>query len=116
MKNQNDMIVSIVAIVVALIALGVLYGTKPDPVLPEQSPPVDTTAPTLGAVEVPMTNGVGSGGATGGGGAGAGGNNRGFAPAGLQGAGGGGAPPANTGFGGAGGGGAPRPAGVSAAG
>ncbi len=115
MKNQNDMIVSIVAIVVALIALGILYGTKPDPVIPAQSPAVDTAAPTLGAVEVPMTNGVGSGGATGGGGAGTSGA-RGFAPAGLQGAGGGGAPPANTGFGGAGGGGAPRPAGVSAAG
>lgn len=29
MKNQNDLIITIVAIVVALIGIGVLYGTKP---------------------------------------------------------------------------------------
>lgn len=62
MKNQNDMIISIVAVVVALIALGVLYGTKPDPVLPKVAPDVKTAAPSLGEVQVPMVNGVGSGG------------------------------------------------------
>lgn len=61
MKNQNDMIISIVAVVVALIALGVLYGTKPDPVLPKVSPDVKTAAPSLGEVKVPMVNGIGSG-------------------------------------------------------
>lgn len=118
MKNQNDMIISIVAIVVALIALGVLYGTKPDPKVPAGSPSVDTAAPTLGSVEVPRTNGVGGSGNNGGRAAGGGGarGGGGFAPSGVQGAGGGGAPPANTGFGGAGGNGAPRMSGVSAAG
>lgn len=119
MKNQNDMIISIVAIVVALIALGVLYGTKPDPKVPAGSPSVDTAAPTLGSVEVPRTNGVGGSGNNGGRAAGGGGGARGgggFAPSGVQGAGGGGAPPANTGFGGAGGNGAPRMSGVNAAG
>lgn len=64
MKNQNDMIISIVAIVVALIALGVLYGTKPDPKAAKAPQTVKTAAPTLGDVKVPVVNGIGSGSAT----------------------------------------------------
>jgi hypothetical protein len=83
-KNQNDMIVSIVAIVVALIALGVLYGTKPDPKAAKAAPQVKTAAPTLGEVQVPMVNGVGGGGSTNTRSAafGSGGGNGGFNPAG----------------------------------
>jgi len=55
------MIISIVAIVVALITLGVLYGTRPTPKMVAGPPDVKTAPPTLGDIAVPMTNGVSSG-------------------------------------------------------
>lgn len=67
MKNQNDMIVSIVAIVLALITLGILFGTRPQPKIPPGAPTVDVAPPTFANISVPMVNGVGGSGGTGGG-------------------------------------------------
>jgi len=100
--KQNDLIISIVAIVLALIIAGVCWGTKREPA---------TIAPpevvNLGKLEAPQAEPVmanslsgGSGGNTGGGGRGGFG-----APAGLGGPGGPVGPA--SGFGGPGGRGAP---------
>jgi hypothetical protein len=75
MKNQNDMIFSIVAVVVALIVLGICWGTKRDPQAPAAPEKVITSDPALPGGDVVMANalpgagsntGVDGGGATGG--------------------------------------------------
>lgn len=55
------MIISIVAVVVALITLGVLYGTRPPTKSVGGPPDVKTAPPKLDDIAVPMVNGVGGG-------------------------------------------------------
>ena len=56
MKNQNDLIISIVAIVLALIIAGVCFGTKREPVAPPAPEQVNLAAPTLPQGDVVMAN------------------------------------------------------------
>jgi hypothetical protein len=91
MKNQLDLIISIVSLVLAVIGGIVLFATKPEPVAPAAAPTVTLTAVGLPdpATLVTYTNGLPGGSGTaagspfGGGAAGSGG-----AFAGLAGAGG----------------------------
>ena len=64
MKNQNDMIFSIVAGFLAIVAAVVFFFTKPVPLQP--SPPVvaDVSTPKLPAGQVIMGNGLGGGSGT----------------------------------------------------
>src|SRR5690242_1007845 len=73
MKNQNDMIFSIVAVVVALIVLGICWGTKRDPQAPPAPEKVNLTNPSLPQGDVIMADALpGAGSNTGvGGGSGA---------------------------------------------
>jgi hypothetical protein len=69
MKNQNDLIFSIVAIVVFLIAFFVCYGTKPEPVRPAPPAAVNLADPVLPSGVTPvMANELPGGGSSGGGG------------------------------------------------
>jgi len=90
MKNQNDLIVSIVAAVFAIGFATGFYFTQRKPVEPTPAPKVVTTAVALPATSVVFSNGLAGGAAAGPGG--------GFGAAGGRGPGG---PPA--GFGGPGG-------------
>jgi hypothetical protein len=111
LKSQTDMIVAIVAVLLALIAAGILYATRrtPSPVpAPEK---VNVSAPQYPAGSVVYANGLsGSGGQGGVGGRSAGGGgavgNGGFATAsaGVVGAGGGGVMSGPAGMGSKGGG------------
>lgn len=70
MKNQNDLIISIVAIVLALIIAGVCFGTKREPIAPAAPEKVNLAPPSLPQGDVVMANslsGGGGGGAAGGG-------------------------------------------------
>src|SRR4051794_5370940 len=74
MKNQNDLVFSIVAFVILLIAVGVGWGTKPEPVKPtppEQVNLSDPADPTGGRPV--MRTSLAGGGSNGGGGSPAGG-------------------------------------------
>lgn len=70
MKNQNDLIISIVAIVLALIIAGVCIGTKREPNTIPPPEKVNLTAPALPQGDVVMANAL-----PGGSGSGAGGGN-----------------------------------------
>jgi hypothetical protein len=71
-KSQTDMIVSIVAVLLALIMAGVFFGTKPDPQKPAPPQAVNVTAPQYPPGSVVFANGLG-GSSTGAPGAGGGG-------------------------------------------
>ncbi len=74
MKNQNDIIFTIVAILICAIVVGVSFGTKKEPIQPPAPAPVTTSDPVMPtAVQPVMTNGLGGGSATGGPGGGGGG-------------------------------------------
>ena len=69
MKNQNDLIISIVAIVLALIIAGVCYGTKREPAAPAAPEKVNLAPPQLPQGDVVMANSLpGASGGQGGGG------------------------------------------------
>jgi hypothetical protein len=65
-KSQTDLIISIVAIVVALIAAGIFYGTKPKPEPAGQVAPVNVKTAELPAGDVKMASSLASGGPGGG--------------------------------------------------
>jgi translation initiation factor IF-2 len=117
MKNQNDLIVSIVAGVFALGFVAGFYFTARKPVEPTPSPKVETSPVKLPDTTVVYTNGLSGGGtAAGGGFGGPGGPPGGFGgpggpPAGFRGGGPGGLPPSGLGSRPAGGGGAAAPKG-----
>jgi hypothetical protein len=93
MKNQNDLIISIVAIVLALIIAGVCFGTKREPVAPPAPEKVNLTPAKLPQGDVVWANALPGGGGGGAGGpAGFGGGGRGGAM-GAPGVGGGGRGP-----------------------
>ena len=73
MKNQNDLIISIVAIVLALIIMGVCIGTKREPIAPAAPEKVNLAAPALPQGDVVMANALGSTSSSGGGPSAAGG-------------------------------------------
>jgi hypothetical protein len=56
MKNQNDLIWSIVSLVLALIVAGVCFGTKRDPIAPPAPATVNTSKPSYPASIVVMGN------------------------------------------------------------
>ncbi|MBC8063586.1 MAG: hypothetical protein H7Y17_02050 [Chlorobia bacterium] len=91
MKNQNDLIISIVAIVLALIIAGVCFGTKREPIAPAAPEAVNLAPPALPQGDVVMANslpgggGGGEGGPAGGFGGGRGGPGGPGGPAGLGG-------------------------------
>ena len=103
-NNQNDLIISIVAIVLALIIAGVCFGTKREPVQPAPPEKVNLAPPTLPQGDVVMASSL-PGASGGGSGPGGGFGGRGGGPmmSGVQGAGGG---PMAGGMGGPKGGGA----------
>lgn len=89
MKNQNDLIVSIVSVVLALIVAGVCFGTKREPVAPAAPEQVLVAPPAMPATAVKMGNALpgasqnqtgGAGPAAGGGGGAGGGAAFGSAP------------------------------------
>lgn len=61
MKNQNDLIISIVAIVLALIIAGVCLGTKREPATIPAPETVNLTPAALPAGDVIMANSLPSG-------------------------------------------------------
>ena len=61
MKNQNDIIFSVTAIVVALIVATVLFFTKREPVAPAPPTQVNLTPPQLPTGEIVMSDGLPSG-------------------------------------------------------
>lgn len=71
MKNQNDLIISIVAIVLALIIAGVCFGTKREPATIAAPEKVNLAPPVLPQGDVVMTNALPGGGSAAGGGMGA---------------------------------------------
>jgi hypothetical protein len=71
MKNQNDLIISIVAIVLALIIAGVCFGTKREPPTIAAPEVVNLAAPKLPQGDVVMANALPGAGSAGGGVAGA---------------------------------------------
>lgn len=80
MKNQLDLIVSLSALVIALVFAGVFWGTARKPLPPPAVTPVKVSPVALPAPAIPMTNGLvptatksGGGGGRGGGGGGRGG-------------------------------------------
>lgn len=85
MKNQNDLIISIVAVVLALIIAGVCFGTKREPATIPAPEKVNLAPPVLPQGDVVMANAL-PGGGGGGGGVGA----SGFGAAGAGASGGGG--------------------------
>ncbi len=56
MKNQNDLIVSIVSLVIGLIFAIVFYATEPQVVKPADPTAVDTAPPKLPAGDVVFAN------------------------------------------------------------
>lgn len=58
MKNQNDMIFSIVAIVVAVIAAAAFFIWRPIPIQPAKPPVADVSTPVLPQAQVVMGNGL----------------------------------------------------------
>ncbi len=113
MKNQNDMIISIVAIVLGIIGFCIGFFTKRQVVAPPSPQQVVLTPPALQGAEVKTANALPSGGtgnslfSTTGAGGGQGGQGRGGPNAGAGGGaapGGGEPPPRIAGAGGAGGG------------
>jgi hypothetical protein len=71
MKNQNDLIFSIVGFVVLLIVVGVCIGTRPQVPVPTPPEKVNTAKPTYPQNVTPvMVNGAGGSGSGPGGGAG----------------------------------------------
>lgn len=81
-KNQNDLIVIIVSVVLALIAIATFYFTKPEVKTPAPPEQVITTAPQLPAGDVKMAAALPGGSTTGGAaGRGAGAGPRGAGPA-----------------------------------
>jgi len=100
MKNQNDLIISIVAIVLALIIAGVCFGTKREPATIPAPEVVNLAAPKLPQGDVVMANALPGAGSAGGGG--------------VAGAAGGG--PVMAGVSQGGGGGGKKPGGMGAAG
>jgi len=84
MKNQLDLIVSLSALVIALVFAGVFWGTARKPVAPPAVVPVKTTPVALPTPTIPMVNGLvpatgntGRGGGGGGGGGKSGGKGKG---------------------------------------
>jgi hypothetical protein len=73
MKNQNDLIISIVAIVLALIIAGVCFGTRREPSAPAAPEPVNLAPAALPQGDVVWATGLPSGGGSGGGGVAGGG-------------------------------------------
>jgi hypothetical protein len=67
-KNQNDLIISIVAIVFGLIGVGIFYGTKPQAKTEAAPTTVNTSAPQIQGADVKMANALPGGGGAGGGG------------------------------------------------
>lgn len=63
MKNQNDLIISIVAVVLMLIGVGVAYGTQRQVTKPAPPESVIVSAPALPQGSVQFANGLPSGGA-----------------------------------------------------
>lgn len=83
MKNQNDMIVMIVTIALALIAITAFFFTKPQPVQPPQPEAVIVAKPALPTGDVQFANalpGAGNAGSGGGGGPRGGGGGGGMSP------------------------------------
>lgn len=87
MKNQNDLIISIVAIVLALIIAGVCFGTKREPIAPAAPETVNLAPATLPQGDVVMASSLPGAGSTG-----AGSQGSGPAMAGMAGPSGGGKP------------------------
>ncbi len=82
MKNQLDLIVSLSALIIALVFAGYFYSTKRAPAPPGQVVQVKLDPVKLPAVPIEMTNGIaGSKQAPGGGGGGGGGGGAGGARA-----------------------------------
>lgn len=81
MKNQNDLIVIIVSVVLALIAIATFYFTKPEVKTPAPPEQVITTAPQLPAGDVKMAAALPGGSNAGGAGRTAGAGPRGGGPA-----------------------------------
>ena len=71
MKNQNDMIFSIVAVVLALIVAGVLFATQPEVPAQVAVAPITTTPAALPGADVVMANNLPGAGAGAAGGLGA---------------------------------------------
>ena len=68
-NNQNDIIISAVAIVLALIIAGVCFGTKREPIAPAAPEAVNLTKPALPQGDVVMASSLpGASGGSGGGG------------------------------------------------
>jgi hypothetical protein len=111
MKNQNDLIISIVAGVLAIGISIALFLTKREPFVPAPAPQVNTTAVTLPAGDVKFSASLPGGGS--GGGAAGGGNpfGGGGNPFGSRGGG-----PPSFGPGGPGAGGPPKMGGIRGAG
>ncbi|MFY9234312.1 MAG: hypothetical protein WAO58_07615 [Fimbriimonadaceae bacterium] len=86
MKNQNDMIFSIVAVVLALIVAAVFWATMPQVPAQVAVAPLDTAKATLPAGDVVMSNSLPNAAQA------PGGNSAGGGPGGARGGGGGGAP------------------------
>lgn len=112
MKNQNDLIFSIVFGVLGLVAFGIAIATKPEVPSIAAPPTITTTDAALPATAVVYGNALPNGGTAGGAGGGFGGGKGGaggFGPAGMSGSGGGGRGPGGYpggppgGFGGPGG-------------
>jgi hypothetical protein len=61
LKNQNDLVISIVLIVVALITVGIFYGTKPEVRMPAKAPQVPIQDKAVDGAAVRYTNGLGGG-------------------------------------------------------
>jgi hypothetical protein len=70
MKNQNDLIISIVCGVLAIGGITTLYFTKRDPQTPSAVTKANVTTPVIPAGSTKMTNGLAGGGAAAGGGGG----------------------------------------------
>lgn len=68
MKNQNDLIISIVCGVLAIGGITTLYFTKREPQTPSAVTKANVTTPVIPAGSTKMTNGLAGGGAAGGGG------------------------------------------------
>jgi hypothetical protein len=67
MKNQNDLIISVAAAVVGIIAIVLIAVTQPQTSAPAAPTAVDVSTPKLPAGSVVYANGLGGGGNGGGG-------------------------------------------------
>lgn len=93
MKNQNDLIITIVTVVLALIAITAFYFTKPVVTQPPAPEKVITTKPQMPLGDVQYANSLPGASNTGGGGPSGGGGGRRGGPSGVGGGGGGGMTP-----------------------